>query len=813
MGNEFKVRKGLIVQGSGSILSVINNSGLPIIEAFSDNKVKIGTFNSEAIIVNGTTAEITGSLYGTASWASNVINSDLLDGEHGSYYTNASNINAGTINDAYLPATISSDITGNSATATKLATARTLTIGATGKTFDGSANVSWSLSDIGAASSSHTHGDISNTGTISSVAVSASNGDYILISDSSNSQKIQRSIPIGTGTTTYLRNDGTWSTPPDTNTTYSAATSTTLGLVRLISDTAQTVASNAITTTASRTYAVQMSGSNQLVVNVPWVDTNTTYSEISTSDITTTTSSTVGLITGRRIEYWANVRGLDTGSILNWNTAYGDRLKWDGGVEGLNAATGRTSLGANTVGSNLFTLTNPSAVTFIRINADNTVSALNDVDFRAAIKAGTGTVTSVQVSGSNGLSGSGIITSSGSINLQHADTSTQSSVNNSGRTFIQDITLDDFGHVTGISSATDSDTYTGTVTSVGGTGTVSGISLTGNVTTSGNLTLGGAIANLTSANLSSSAGITNNQLANSSVTVGTTSIALGSSSTTLLGLNLVASTAFSGAFFGNATSSSMSSQSMNSVYTAITDTTTGNGPYYVTFVDTASGNRSQLVDSTGLTYNATTNLLQTTASTAISSSYALNSFYAVTASYALNGGGGGSSSFSGTPLYIHSQSAASTTWTVNHNLGTLFPIITVYDPSYNVVIPQEITSIDTSSLSITFPLSIAGYASVAGTSFTTGSGGGGGSITINDNINGYVLTATGTADTVQGNANLNFNGSKLIITGSLNVTQGITGSLLGTSSYAITASYALNGGGGGSGITQEQSIINALIFG
>jgi len=38
-----------------------------------------------------------------------------------------------------------------------------------------------------------------------------------------------------------------------------------------------------------------------------------------------------------------------------------------------------------------------------------------------------------------------------------------------------------------------------------------------------------------------------------------------------------------------------------------------------------------------------------------------------------------------------------------------------------------------------------------------------------------------------------------IVTGSLNVTNGITGSLLGTASYAVTASFALNGGSGGSG--------------
>jgi hypothetical protein len=58
-----------------------------------------------------------------------------------------------------------SSITGNAATATILATARTLTIGATGKTFNGSADVAWTLTEIGAqaagsyAAASHTHDD------------------------------------------------------------------------------------------------------------------------------------------------------------------------------------------------------------------------------------------------------------------------------------------------------------------------------------------------------------------------------------------------------------------------------------------------------------------------------------------------------------------------------------------------------------------------------------------------------------------------------------------------------------------------------
>lgn len=45
------------------------------------------------------------------------LDADLLDGQHGSFYQNASNLNAGTINDARLPATISSDITGTAANA------------------------------------------------------------------------------------------------------------------------------------------------------------------------------------------------------------------------------------------------------------------------------------------------------------------------------------------------------------------------------------------------------------------------------------------------------------------------------------------------------------------------------------------------------------------------------------------------------------------------------------------------------------------------------------------------------------------------
>ena len=94
----------------------------------------------------------------------------------------------------------------------------------------------------------------------------------------------------------------------------------------------------------------------------------------------------------------------------------------NGGTGATTAAAARTALGATTVGGNMFTLVNPSAVTFPRFNADNTVSALDAATFRTAIGAGTssttGTVTSVGGTGTvNGITLTGTVTSSGNLTL------------------------------------------------------------------------------------------------------------------------------------------------------------------------------------------------------------------------------------------------------------------------------------------------------------------------------------------------------------------------------------------------------------
>ena len=72
---------------------------------------------------------------------------------------------------------------------------------------------------------------------------------------------------------------------------------------------------------------------------------------------------------------------------VDWSTAYQEARQWDGGNTNLTASTGRVSLGATTIGDNMFTLANPGAITFPRFNADNTISPLAAAPFRNAIGA------------------------------------------------------------------------------------------------------------------------------------------------------------------------------------------------------------------------------------------------------------------------------------------------------------------------------------------------------------------------------------------------------------------------------------------
>jgi len=127
---------------------------------------------------------------------------------------------------------------------------------------------------------------------------------------------------------------------------------------------------------------------------------------------------------GARVNLGATATG---GALFTAASASGARSTLGSTVTGdalfiaADAAAARTTIGGTTVGGNLLTLTNPSAIRFLRLNADNTVSALDAAAFLTAIGAGSGggTVSSVNASGgTTGLSFTGgPITTSGTLTM------------------------------------------------------------------------------------------------------------------------------------------------------------------------------------------------------------------------------------------------------------------------------------------------------------------------------------------------------------------------------------------------------------
>ena len=77
--------------------------------------------------------------------------------------------------------------------------------------------------------------------------------------------------------------------PWEDSQTGSASTSTA-GTLKLGSDTVQSTAANAVSSTASRSYALQVNGSGQWVINVPWTDTTYSATDFDIKDLTDSTS-------------------------------------------------------------------------------------------------------------------------------------------------------------------------------------------------------------------------------------------------------------------------------------------------------------------------------------------------------------------------------------------------------------------------------------------------------------------------------------------------------------------------------------------
>lgn len=159
-----------------------------------------------------------------------------------------------------------------------------------------------------------------------------------------------------------------------------------------------------------------------------------------------------------------------------------------------------------------------------------TLLAFTQFSGAGQVVAGSGMTKSGSTLDIGTASNTRIVVNADSIDLA---TITQSdSSGSAGSTFVQTVTRDGYGRVSGVITAAVQDA---TVSAKGIASFDSGdFSVTG-----------GAV-------IIKASGVDNSQLANSSITIGSTSISLGASGTTIAGLSSVTSTSFVGALTGNA---------------------------------------------------------------------------------------------------------------------------------------------------------------------------------------------------------------------------------------------------------------------
>ena len=187
--------------------------------------------------------------------------------------------------------------------------------------------------------------------------VSVLDGTYINLTKQGGGDNTQLTADLnavdGTSnaTTRFLSKDNTWDVIDGG--TVGKATASVLGTVELFSDTVQTVAATAVSATALRTYGVQFNSSDQMVVNVPWTDTNVvTYTLTTTAgltDPTAITNANINLIGSDSSTDTATLAGKvqeiivsETGDTISFALANGAFVEW--GTAGTNL-----SLPENTV--------------------------------------------------------------------------------------------------------------------------------------------------------------------------------------------------------------------------------------------------------------------------------------------------------------------------------------------------------------------------------------------------------------------------------------------------------------------------------
>ena len=319
-------------------------------------------------------------------------------------------------------------VTGNASSATALATGRT--IGMTGDvvwtsaSFDGTGNVTGTatIQPNSVALGTDTTGNYVAAGAVSGVGLSgsaSSEGATFTVTSNATSANTASTIVARDGSGNFTA--GTITGALSGN----ASTATTLATGRTISLTGDVAGT---------------SGSFDGSGNV--------------SIAATIQANSVALGTDTTGNY---VQSVANGSYLTGGGGASEGTALTLGVDATSANTAskvvaRDGSGNFSAGTITAALTgNASTATTLQ-----TARTINGVSFNGSanitVADSTKVPTSRTVSAGGGISGGGAL--SGNITISHADTSSQGSVNNSGATVIQDVTLDTYGHVTALGSHT-----------------------------------------------------------------------------------------------------------------------------------------------------------------------------------------------------------------------------------------------------------------------------------------------------------------------------------------------------------------------